>query len=347
MYRRNILWMLILVLFGTTWIQAKEVNLLSSRQEFLLRPFLDQFEKESGITVNVAYLQKGLLERLQRRPGEVDAVLTVDIANLTSIKNADLLQPIQSQVIEANIPAQFRDPEDHWFGLSGRARVLYYSKDRIKVSELSTYEALADERFKGRICTRSGYHDYNIALLSAMIAHHGKDKAQEWLLGLKNNLARKPQGNDRGQVQAIYEGQCDLSIGNTYYMGKMLENEKQQAWANSVHLFFPNQQDRGTHMNISGGGVTKAARNKNEAIQLLEFLSGQEAQYMYAQVNHEYPLKSGVEYSKIVSGFGQEQPEVKNGHFKPDSINLAKIGEFRQEALKMVDEVAFDQAASN
>ena len=320
----------------------EEVNILSERQEFLLRPFLDVFEEQTGIKTNVVYLKKGSLERLKQQPDSVDAVLTVDIANLTAMADAGLFQSINSSVIKKNVPSKYRSKDDMWTALTARARVIYYSRDRVKLSDLSDYEDLADSRFKGRICTRSGYHKYNIALFSSIIAEHGASEAKDWLKGLRNNLARKPQGNDRGQVKAIFAGQCDVSLGNTYYMGKMLANKDQRAWAASVGIYFPNQSNRGTHMNISGGAVTKSAKNKKEAVKLLEFLSGDLSQFMYANVNHEYPVKSGVQYSAIVASFGAGQEDVKKGVFKQDKRSLTEIGSYRAQAKKMVDEVNYD-----
>ena len=343
LFNKKVLTLIIcsLLLFPQFALSA-EVNILSERQEFLLRPFLDIFEEKTRIKVNVVYLKKGSMERLKQQPGSVDVLLTVDIGNLTAIADAGLFQPIHSKTIVQNVPANFRDPKGLWTALTARARVIYYSKERVKLNELSTYEALVDSGFKGRVCTRSGYHKYNVALISSMIAEHGLSAAKKWLQGLKNNLARKPQGNDRGQVKAIYQGQCDLALGNTYYMGKMLEREDQRAWAASDGIFFPNQNDRGTHMNVSGGAITKAAKNKNEAIKLLEFLSGDLAQYMYSLVNHEYPVKYGVHFSGIVKSFGTGQEGIKNGVFKQDQRSLYDIGSFRRQAIKLLDEVNFD-----
>ncbi len=319
-----------------------EVNLLSTRQEFLLRPFLDVFEAETGIKVNVVYLKKGMLERLKARPGEADLMLAKDIANLTAIAEAGLLQPYKSATIDQNIPAAWRDAGHLWTGLTMRARVMYYSKDRVDPATLSTYASLADEKYKGKICIRSGYHNYNVALISAMIAENGKAKAKEWLQGVKANLARKPQGNDRAQVRGIAAGECDIAIGNTYYMGKMLENPDQRDWAAAVGIFFPNQKTTGTHVNITGGGVLKAAKNKENATKLLEFFTGNLAQTMYSQVNHEYPLKKGVGYSGIVKSFGAGQEGIKKGVFKADSLPMDKIAAERKVALKLLDEVNFD-----
>ncbi len=205
-----------------------------------------------NIKVNVVYLKKGMIERLKARPGEADLILVKDIANLSAIAGADLLQPYQSAVIDKNIPAPWRDDKHLWTGLTMRARVMYYSKERVDPASLSTYMSLADEKYKGKICIRSGYHNYNVALISAMVAENGAAKTKEWLEGLKANLARKPQGNDRAQVRAVSSGECDIAIGNTYYMGKMLENPDQREWAAAVGIFFPNQKTTGTHVNITG-----------------------------------------------------------------------------------------------
>lgn len=337
------------ILAGLLWIPAilmanNEVNVYSSRQEFLMRPFLDVFESDTGIKVNVVYFKKGMLERLKSEGinSPADVVLTVDIANLTKIAEAGLLQPFSSGVIETNIPAEYRDPDKLWTGLTARSRIIYYSRDRVNVEELTTYEDLANPKFKGRICTRSGLHNYNIALLSSIIAHHGRDQAAEWAKGLRANLARKPQGNDRAQVKAIFEGICDIAIGNTYYMGKMLENPEQRGWANAAGIFFPNQNDRGAHINLSGGGITQSSKNKENAALLLGFLTGDLAQLMYAQVNHEYPLKGGVAMSGIVSSFGDEQSSVEKGNFKRDNVSLATVGKNRTEAIKIMNEVGYE-----
>ncbi|PID75317.1 MAG: iron ABC transporter substrate-binding protein [Deltaproteobacteria bacterium] len=320
-----------------------EVNLLSTRQEFLLRPFLDVFERETGIKVNVAYLKKGMLERLKARPGEADLILTKDIANLSAITDAGLLQPYSSSVIDENIPAPWRDADHLWTGLTMRARVFYYSKERVDPKTLTTYLSLADKKYAKKICIRSGYHNYNVALVSAMIAEHGKEKAKAWLEGVKSNLARKPQGNDRAQIRAVSAGECDLAIGNTYYMGKMLENPDQRDWAAAVGIFFPDQEGSGTHVNITGGGITKAAKNKENALKLLEFLSGDLAQTMYSQVNHEYPLKKGIVLSGIVKSFGSGQEGIEKGVFKADTLPMSKIAAHRKDALQLLDEVKFDE----
>ena len=311
-----------------------EVNIYSYRQPFLIQPMLDAFSGKTGIKTNVVFAPKGMLERLKREGpnSPADMILTEDIGRLSDAVEADVLQPIQTPALMENIPATDRDPNGLWYGLTRRARAIYASKDRVQRDELSTYEDLVNPKWKGRICVRSSQHVYNVALLASIIAHHGEEKAEEWARGLKANLARKPQGNDRAQIKAIYSGECDISLGNSYYMGKMLTNEKQVKWAESVYLFFPNQETYGTHVNISGAGVTKSSRRKKNAVRLLEFLSDHEAQRMYAEQNFEYPVKSGVPWSAMVESWGS---------FKADNLNLAKVAEYRPLAIMIFDRAGF------
>lgn len=314
---------------------AEEINVYSHRQPELIQPLVDAFTAETGITVNVAFVDKGMAERLQaegdRSPA--DLVLTVDIARLLQIVEADVLQPVQSDVLEANIPDAFRDPNDLWFGLTTRARIVYASKDRVAPGEVTTYEDLASDKWKGRICSRSGLHDYNVALLGAVIAHHGEEVATAWATGLKANLARKPDGGDRDQVKAIAAGECDIAIGNTYYMGQMLADPEQVPAAESVNIVFPTFENGGTHLNISGIAMTKAAPNKDNALKFMEWLSGDAAQKIYAETNHEYPVKPGVERSALVASWGE---------FTPDSKTLAEIAAQRPAAVKIMETVDFD-----
>ena len=211
--------------------------------------------------------------------------------------------------------------------------MVYASKERVGAGEVTSYEDLADPKWKGRICTRSGSHSYNIALIAAAIALHGRDAAKAWVEGLKANLARKPQGNDRAQVKAVWAGECDIAIGNTYYFGKMLEEEEQRPWAESVSIVFPHFEGGGAHMNISGMALTAAAPNRENAVRFLEYLSGDHAQKLYAEANYEYPVKPGVSYSTLVASWGD---------FVPDTLPLSEIANHRAEALKVVEEVDFD-----
>jgi len=318
---------------------AAEVNLYSERQPFLMDPLLDAFTAETGIAVNMVYLKKGMQERLQSEGDNspADLVLTSDIGKLNNLVEAGLLQGSASDTLEHNIPIQYRHPDGLWYGLTTRARVIYAHKDRVKPGEVTTYEDLADPKMKGRVCTRSGKHMYNVSLLASIVAANGEAAAQKWAAGVKANLARKPQGNDRAQVKAVFEGECDVALGNTYYMGKMMTNEKepeQKDWAASVNVIFPNQSDRGTHVNISGAGITKSAKNKAEAIKLIEFLSGDSAQKIYAEDNFEYPVKAGVALHPMVASWGG---------FKADTTFLSAIAEQRKVATRIMDMVLFDQ----
>jgi iron(III) transport system substrate-binding protein len=317
---------------------AQVVNLYSYRQPFLMNPLLNAFTKETGIKVNMVYLKKGMLERLKAEGANslADMVLTADIGNLHNLVEAELLQPSKSDTLESNVPAQFRHAEGLWYGLTTRARIIFAHKKRVKPGEVTTYEDLAKPHMKGRVCTRSGKHVYNVSLLAWMIAAKGEAAAEKWARGVKVNLARKPQGNDRAQVKAVFQGECDVALGNTYYMGKMATNEKkpvQKKWAAAVNLIFPNQGGRGTHINISGAGVTKSAKNKANAVRLIEFLSGDAAQKIYAEDNFEYPIKAGVKLHPIVAGWGK---------FKADETYLSKIAENRTKATRIMDRVRFD-----
>ncbi|HAT84709.1 Fe(3+) ABC transporter substrate-binding protein [Cohaesibacter gelatinilyticus] len=318
-----------------------EVNVYSYRQPFLIEPLLKAFTEKTGVKTNVIFAKKGLEARIEAE-GEnspADILMTVDIGRLHGAKMAGIAQPLKSDILEKNIPSQYRDKDGEWFGLTTRARVIYASNDRVEQNSI-TYEELADPKWKGKICTRSGQHVYSIALFASMVAHKGEEEAKKWLEGVKANLARKPTGNDRAQVKAIYSGECDLSLGNTYYMGKMQTNTKepeQQDWAKSVRILFPNTNDRGTHVNISGMLLAKYAPNKDNAVKLMEFLSSGEAQKIYAEANHEYPVLDGVEASKLVQSWGS---------FKADSLSLNKVADARKKASELVDIVDFDAGAN-
>jgi iron(III) transport system substrate-binding protein len=319
----------------TTPVLAQEINVYSHRQPELLQPLTDAFTAETGIAVNVAFVDKGMAERLQaegdRSPA--DLVMTVDIARLLQIVEADVLQPVASDVLDANVPEALRDPNDLWYGLTSRARIVYASKERVAEGEVTTYEDLADPKWKGRLCTRSGLHDYNIALLGAVIVHHGEEAATAWAEGLKANLAKKPDGGDRDQVKAIAAGECDIALGNTYYMGQMLADPEQIPWAESVNIVFPTFEAGGTHLNISGVAMTKSAPNKENALKFMEWLSSDVAQKIYAETNHEFPVKDGVARSELVASWGE---------FTPDTTPLADIAAARAAALKIMETVNYD-----
>ncbi len=326
------------MLAGAAGVRAAELNLYSYRQPFLIMPLMEAFTEETGTKVNIVYAKKGMLERIKAegRNSPADLVLTVDIGRLNDMVEAGVLAKTSSKTLKQAVPAHLRDPKGRWYGLTQRSRVIFVSKDRVPADETLTYESLADSKYKGRICTRSGKHVYNVSLIASMLAHHGQAKTREWLEGVKANLARKPQGNDRAQARAIFEGQCDIGIGNTYYYGKMVTNDKkpeQKRWAEAIRVVFPNQRDRGAHMNISGAGVLKSSRNKAAALQLIEFLASPEAQAIYAQQNFEYPVIEGVPADGVTSNLGT---------FKPDTVNLAEVAKHRAAASRLVDAVGFD-----
>jgi len=297
---------------------------------------------QPGIKTEVLFAKKGLEERIAAEGANspADVLLTVDIGRLDAAKSSGVTQAVTSAAIDGNIPAQFRDPDGHWFGITSRARIVYASRDRVSQDSIS-YEDLADPKWKGKICTRSGQHVYTIGLIASMIAHHGAEKAEAWLEGVKQNLARKPTGNDRAQVKAVFAGECDISLGNTYYMGRMETNEKdpeQKEWAASVKLLFPNAGDRGTHVNLSGMVMAKHAPNRDNAVKLMEFLSTEKAQQLYAEVVFEYPLKEGVAVSDRVKSWGE---------LKPDSLSLAEVAKARKQASELVDKVGFDDGPAS
>ena len=316
-----------------------EVNLYSYRQPFLIEPILAKFTEETGIEVNVVFAKKGMIDKI-RAAGEnnpADAVLTVDVGRLDGLVQAGLLEPVASPVLEANVPATLRHPDGLWFGLTTRARVALVHRTRVGEDEIMNTSDLADPKLKGRVCSRSGKHGYNVAYLAAIIAHRGEAEAEKWLRGVKANLARKPQGNDRAQAKAIHEGVCDVALGNTYYMGKMATNEKkpeQKDWARAVRVQFLDQDGTGQHVNISGAGVIKGAKNRADAVRLIEFLAGDVAQRMYASSNFEYPVKAGVATDPLIEALGD---------FRADTLPLSEIASHRKAASRIVDRVRFEE----
>ena len=321
--------------FSAPALAADEVNVYSYRQPFLIKPMFDQFTKETGIKVNTVFAKSGLVERLENegQNSPADIIFTVDVGNLSNAVEANLTQGVNTDLLAKKIPSEFRDPDGHWFGLTNRARIIVTSKERINEGDVESYEDLAKPEFANRICTRSGKHVYMNALIASMISHHGEENAKTWLTGVKDNLARKPQGNDRAQVKAISEGECDIAVINSYYMGAMQVDEEQSAWADSVNIVFPNQGDRGTHMNIAGMSLTAASPNKDNAVKLMEFLASDLAQSMYAEQNHEYPVNPEVLASGLVRSWGE---------FEVDALPLSDLVKHRVTASKMVDEVGYD-----
>lgn len=311
-----------------------EVNVYSYRETKLIQPLFDAFTKDTGIKVNVISASSGLEQRIKSE-GEnspADVLLTVDIGRLEEAVKAGISQPIVSAELDKVVPAQFRDPEGHWYAISMRARVVYASKERVQQTSL-TYEELADPKWKGKICIRSGQHMYNNALIAAYIAHHGEAKAEEWLKGVKANLAQKPSGGDRETARDVAAGKCDLGIGNTYYYGLMQANPQQKPWADATKVILPTFAGAGTHVNVSGVVLAKHAPHKAQALKLIEWLAGEKAQHMYADVNYEYPLRPGIAINPAIAAFGT---------LKADPLPLSKVANEKKAAAALVDKVGFD-----
>jgi iron(III) transport system substrate-binding protein len=312
---------------------AGEVNLYSARKEELIKPLLDRFTADTGIKVNlVTGKADALLKRLESegRNTPADLLLTTDAGRLYRAYEAGLLQPVRSDTLERAVPAIYRDPEGHWFGVSVRARVLMYASDRLDPAGLSTYEDLADERWKGRICIRSSNNIYNQSLVASLIVAHGEAETEAWAKGLIANLARPPKGGDRDQIKAVAAGQCDVAVANTYYLGTMLNSSDpaQREAAAKISVFWPNQADRGSHVNVSGAGVTRHARNRNNAVRLLEFMTTEESQRWYADANLEYPVRTGITLNPTLEAWGT---------FAGDTINLAELGRHNAAAVRLMD----------
>ena len=317
------------------WGQG-EVNIYSARQEILIRPQLDAFTTVTGVKVNlVSGKDDALIERLRAEGANspADVLLTVDVGRLVRAKESGVLQAVESESLIAPIPPQYRDSEGFWFGLALRSRVIYFSPERVDIVELSTYEDLADDRWRGLICIRSSSNVYNQSLLASLIAHLGVVEAEAWADGVVKNMARPPQGGDRDQIAAVAAGECDIAVGNTYYYAGMLNGtDGERETASRVRLFWPNQNGRGAHVNVSGGGIAAHAPNRKNAILLLEYLVSEEAQRIYAEVAYEYPVRAGVPVAPTLFEFGE---------FKADAIDLEEVAVHQPEALRIFDRVAW------
>ena len=310
-----------------------EVNLYSARKEALIKPLLDKFTEQTGIQVNVISSKAdALLKRIQSEGinSPADVLLTTDAGRLHRAKKANIFSPISSKILDDRIPQQYRDSDSTWFGLSVRLRPIFIT-EKIDPKQITSYEDLTKPEFKGQICIRSSSNIYNQSLIASMIEANGDEATLTWAKGLVNNLARKPQGGDRDQIRAAAVGQCSIAIANTYYAAQMLagpeESDDYQA-AKKLNIIWPNQSDRGTHANISGAGVINSAPNKENAIKLIEFLTSDSAQEIYANVNYEYPINSKIKTNDILSGWGE---------FKADSINLDTLGKNNPQAIKLMD----------
>ena len=317
---------------------AAEVNIYSHRQPFLIKPFLRAFTEKTGIKTNVVYASKGLVQRLlaEGEASPADVVLTVDIGRLRQYADKNLFATFASDKLLAAIPQHLRSSDNTWFGFSKRSRVIAVSKDLENQDQIKRFENIADKRWKGVVCSRPGSHVYNRALLSSIIAANGEAGAKTWAEGLVANLVRSPRGNDRAQIKAIHAGECGISIVNHYYYGKLINSSdsEQRQWAESVNIIIPNQgkNDRGAHINISGGGIAKHSKNRKEAESFLEFLISKEAQKLYASVNYEYPVISGIELPDTLTSWGK---------FKEDSLPIEELANSYLEAQMIIDQVGW------
>jgi len=313
------------------------VNVYTNREPGLYSATLDEFTKKTGVKVNALFSEQGLAERIRAEGANspADVLITVDIGRLQEAVDLGIVQPVKWAEAEKNIPARYRDPEGRWFGLSLRARTVYASKDRVGQDAI-TYEELADPKWKGRICTRSFQHPYNIALVAAFIQKHGEARTEEWLRGVRANLAKRPSGGDRDVAKDIGAGVCDIGLGNQYYVGLMRSgtNPEQRKWADAIRVILPRFEGGGTHINVSGMVVARHAPNRDNAVKLLEFMTSPEAQRVFADVNYEYPVRPGVPVNELVKSFGA---------LEADPMAVADYARQRAKASELVDKVAFDR----
>ncbi len=314
----------------------EEVNVYSARKGYLIKPLLSAFEKDTNIKVNIISGKAKALQKRIEQEGKntrADVLLTVDAGNLYKAKYNNLLMQIKSNILEKLIPEYLRDKEGYWYGLSIRSRVIMYNPKKVKKRDLSTYEDLSNSKWKGRICIRSSSNIYNQSLLASLVSYLGKEKSQDWARGIVNNFSRAPKGNDRTQMTSVVLGECDITLANTYYLGKWIssEKEKERQYANKISVFFPNQEDRGAHINISGAAVVKYSKNSENAVKLLEFLASDKAQELYARANHEYPIRDNIKVSGIVQSWGYP--------FKMDRLDLERLGKNNDEAVQIFDKV--------
>ena len=310
-----------------------EVNVYSARGEDLIKPALDTFTEQTGIKVNLITESADALIRrieLEGANSPADVLLTVDAGRLFRAKEAGILASLKSPILTQRIPSAYRDPDNQWFGLSLRSRVIMFDKSRVSAEEISSYEDLADPKWKGEICIRSSGNIYNQSLLASLIEHHGEEATEVWAEGLVSNMARRPQGGDRDQIRAAVAGQCKLAVANTYYLAGMLNSDVDTdvEVAQKIGVLWPNQDNRGAHMNVSGAGLIKGSKNVEEARQLIEFLSDDYAQGWYSEVNNEYSVRADIPVSTTLQGFGP---------FKADQLNLEVLGKNNEAAVRLAD----------
>ena len=329
--------LVVTLLFFSGSALADSVNVYSARQSQLIKPLLDAFQADTGIQVNlITGSDDQLIKRLKSEGlnSPADILLTADAGRLSKAKTMGLLQAINSPPLFKVIPAHLRDPGNTWFGLTYRARAIFYAKNRVSPQQLSTYESLTDPQWRNRVCVRSSNSIYNQSLIASMISSVGLPKAQQWANGLVRNFARRPVGGDKDQITAVASGRCDVAIANSYYYAQMAfgGDRTLRVAASKVGIFWPNQNDRGTHINISGAGVTASSKNKANAIRLLNYLLNDDAQRWYATVNGEYPVKKNIPADPRIQAWGA---------FKSDSLNLSELGRFNTHAIKVMDQAGW------
>ncbi|HHQ69459.1 MAG TPA: extracellular solute-binding protein [Halothiobacillaceae bacterium] len=312
--------------------ETQTINIYSARKEDLIRPILERFTEDTGIETRLLTADAGaLLSRLENEGinTPADMLITVDAGNLNRAKEAGILAPLESEYLAEVIPAHLRDEDNYWYGLSKRARVIFVNPEMLDPAEIQTYEDLADPRFKGQICIRSSDNIYNQSLVASMIAEHGEEYTQKWAEGLVNNFARDPQGGDRDQIRAAAAGRCAIAVANTYYFGAMQNGSAEdRAVTEKLELVWPNQNDRGAHVNVSGAGLVSASNNAEAVRALIEYLATADAQQWYAQVNNEHPVNPNVAPSETLAGWGE---------FKADDLNLSQLGELNADAVRLMD----------
>lgn len=323
--------------FSAPSFAEEVVNVYTTREPGLAAPLFEAFTKETGIKVNSVFVKDGLAERVKAEgaASPADVLMTVDVGNLLDVVDAGVTQPVTTPALTAAIPANLRDPQGNWYALSMRARLVYETKDGPKLADFH-YEDLADPKWKGKVCIRSGQHPYNVALTAAYLVHHGEEKTEAWLRGLKANLARKATGGDREGARDILGGICDLAVGNSYYVALMRSskaNAEQKKWGDAITVLMPTFEGGGTHVNVSGAAVAKNAPNKANAVKLLEFAVSPQMQALYAKQNYEYPVLAGAELDPLIAELGP---------LKVDPISLVDIAKARKKASELIDKVGFD-----
>ena len=314
-----------------TTADGQTVTIYSSRNEQLIKPLLDRYTEQTGVKVELVTDKDGpLMARLQAegKNTPADMLLTVDAGNLWQAAEQGLLQPVASSVLEANVPAKYRDPEGRWTGLSLRARTIFYDPSKVSADQLSTYADLADPRWKGKLCLRSSKKVYNQSLVASMMEHLGAEKTEAVIRGWVDNLATDVFSDDTNLLEAIAAGQCEVGIANSYYYGRLLDEKPDFP----VKIFWANQGTTGTHVNISGAGVVTGSDNAEGALKLMEWLSSDDAQGLYASADKEFPVKVGIDESEMLRSWGQ---------FKPDDINVQKFGALQTQAIQMMDKAGY------